>query len=137
VKRLPTLIAGAALGALLAPLAGAEPVTHKTDWMELVKGHRGEEIGAEMREIEEPDDFGTRRVTLAIPKTAIDPPSEMEEVRVVGRRPDKLDLEFPLEFSYEWVDDYENDYYGLVIHLGKDAQIPFRLYMDSSVGFAQ
>jgi hypothetical protein len=127
-----------AAGALLAAtLAGAQTVTHESDWMKLVKGSRDSAIGAELRDIQQEDEFGNQRVTIAIPKDAIAPPDTMEEVRVVGRRPDKFEFEFPLEFTYEWVEDYDNDYYGLVLHLGKDDNVPIRLYMDSRSGFTR
>jgi len=103
--------------------------------MELVKGYKGKQVGAELRDIQVEDTFGGQKVTIAIPKSAIAHPNTMEEVRVVGRRPETFEFEFPLEFTYEWVDDYDNDYYGLVLHLGKDSQVPFRLYMESSTGF--
>lgn len=132
---MPARYAVAAAVVLLALPGLAQNATQQSDWMELVKGHRDSVLGAELRDIQVDEALGQQRVTVAIPKTAISPPSEMEEVRVVGRRPDKLEFEFPLEFTYEWVEDYDNDYYGLVLHLGKDAQVPFRLYMDSASGF--
>lgn len=130
-------LGAAGLAALLAGAAVAQSVTQETDWMELVKGYKGKTMGAELRDIEPDDGFGRQKVTIAIPKHAIADPDTMEEVRVVGRRPEKFNFEFPLEFTYEWVDDYDNDYYGLVLHLGKDAKVPIRLYMESSTGFAQ
>jgi hypothetical protein len=129
--------AGLAVAALMAALAWGETVTQKSDWLELVKGYKGKALGAELREIEPEEEFGTQSITIAIPKSAIADPDTLEEVRVVGRRPDKFDLEFPLEFTYEWVDDYDNDYYGLVIHIGKDDNVPLRLYMDSRSGFVR
>ncbi|MBN7796857.1 hypothetical protein [Parahaliea mediterranea] len=130
---LGALLLGAAVG---AGGALAQSATQETDWMELVKGYKGSKVGAELRDIQIMDDTGSQRITVAIPKSAIGHPDTMEEVRVVGRRPDKLEFEFPLEFTYEWVDDYDNDYYGLVLHLGKDSKVPFRLFMDSRSGFA-
>ena len=55
----------------------------------------------------------------------------LEEVVVVGRRPAKPE---PLDITYEWLDDYENDNYGLVIRLGKNSNWPIRLYLDSAPG---
>ena len=137
-KSLLNPLYGVVAAAVVLALPGiAQNSTQESDWMELVKGHRGNVLGAELRDIQVDEAFGRQRVTVAIPKTAISPPGEMEEVRVVGRRPDKLEFEFPLEFTYEWVEDYDNDYYGLVLHLGKDAQVPFRLYMDSASGFVE
>lgn len=129
-------LGAAAVWALLgASGALGQTTTQESDWMELVKGYRGENMGMELRDIQVTEGAEGQTVTLAIPKSAINHPDTMEEVRVVGRRPDKMEFEFPLEFTYEWVDDYDNDYYGLVLHLGKDSQVPFRLFMDSRTGF--
>ncbi|MBA6411845.1 hypothetical protein H2508_01815 [Parahaliea sp. F7430] len=126
----------AALSLLLGSAwSWAQPLAHQSDWMELVKGYKGKQLGAELRDIQAEDAFGRQAITIAIPKSAIAHPDTMEEVRVIGRRPEAIEFEFPLEFSYEWVADYDNDYYGLVLHLGKDARIPFRLYMESRTGF--
>jgi hypothetical protein len=130
--------AGGLVVALLATtLAAAQTVTRKSDWMDLVKGSTDSALGAELRDIQPEDEFGKQKVTIAIPKGAIAAPDTMEEVRVVGRRPDKFEIEFPLEFTYEWVEDYDNDYYGLVLHIGKDDNVALRLYMDSRSGYPE
>ena len=72
---------------------------------------------AEFFEIEEGEDSGTQKITLSIPKSAISDPDMIEEVVVIGRKPEEPE---PLDISYEWLDDYDNDSYGLVIRLGKD-----------------
>ena len=61
-------------------------------------------------------------------------PSDIEEVVVIGRKPAKPE---PLDISYEWVDDYDNDRYGLLIHIPKDSEWPIRLYINSSAGFTR
>lgn len=104
----------------------------QSDWLELVKGYRGEAVGAEMREIEDGEDGETREITLAIPKKAIRHPDEIEEVVVYGRKPEEPE---PLNIEYEWLDDYDEDNYGLVIRLGKNSRWPIRLYMYSDPGF--
>lgn len=85
-----------------------------------------------MREVEYGPEAGNRTVRLSIPKSSMSSPDEIEEVLVIGRRPDKPE---PLDISYEWVDDYDNDNYGLVIRLGKDSNWPIRLYIDSAPGY--
>lgn len=110
----------------------AEPL--QSDWLELVKGYRGDAVGAEMREIGDGDDDDTQQITLAIPKSAISHPDEIEEVVVYGRKPEEPE---PLDIEYEWLDDYDNDNYGLVIRLGKDSRWPIRLYMYSDPGFTR
>lgn len=122
---------------LLAPLlafAQASSETLETDWLELVKGYRGETMGAELVEIEEGETAGEQEITLAIPKTAISHPDAIEEVVVIGRKPEKPE---PLDITYEWVDDYDKDNYGLLIRLGKNTNWPIRLYMNSDPGFVR
>ncbi len=103
----------------------------ESDWLELVKGHKGETLGVELRDIEAGDSEGTQKITLAVPKESIAHPDEIEEVVVIGRKPDDPE---PIDIKYEWLDDYDNDNYGLVIHIG-ESNWPIRLYMNSSSGF--
>ena len=105
----------------------------ETDWLEFVKGDKGEKVGAEVREADKDAETGGSRLVIAIPKVAMDDPSTMEEVRVVGQAPQEIDF-FP-EYEYEWVDDYDNDYYGLIIKFSEDTQYPIRLYIESNSGF--
>jgi len=113
-------------------VAQDEALPLQSGWMELVKGYRDPTTGVEMRNVEEENAGETRTVFLSIPKTSINKPDSIEEVVVVGRRPEKPE---PLDISYEWLDDYDNDNYGLVIRLGKDSNWPIRLYLDSSPGY--
>jgi hypothetical protein len=124
----------AVLGATgLQSLAEEDPPEPlETDWLELVKGYRGGAVGAELREIEEQQDSGMRKVVIAIPRTAIEHPDAIEEVVVVGKKPQQRE---PLDISYEWLDNYDKDNYGLVIRLSKDTRWPIRLYMRSDEGF--
>ena len=120
---------------LLIPLTAlaqtsSEPL--ESDWLELVKGSRDEAFGAELREIEDSDSGDGHKITLAIPKSAISHPDAIEEVVVIGRKPEKPE---PLDITYEWLDDYDSDNYGLVIRLGKDTNWPIRLYLNSGPGF--
>lgn len=115
----------------------AEPVASQTGWLELVKGHLDQESGATVADVQPGDQAGTRTVTLYIPRQTLSGhEGDIEEVRVVGQRPGGgIDIQLP-DFRYEWVDDYENDYYGLVIHLRDDGSLPLRLYLESSTGYA-
>lgn len=110
-----------------------EGTSLESDWLELVKGHKGESMGVELREIEAGEEEGTRKVTIAVPKTAIEHPDAIEEVRVVARKPEEPE---PLKIKYEWLSDYDDDNYGLVIHIGED-NWPIRLFMDSKSGFTR
>ena len=116
----------------IAPVSGEEVKPLQSDWLELVKGYKGETLGTELREIN--DDGETRTITLAIPKESISHPDEIEEVVVVGRKPEEPE---PINIEYEWLDDYENDNYGLVIRLGKNSRWPIRFYLNSDPGFTQ
>lgn len=125
-----------ALALLVAPGSMAQPGSDsvQSDWLELVQGYRGAEHGVQLVEIEEGEIAGTQKITLAIPKKAVGNPNVIEEVIVIGRMPEKPE---PLDITYEWVDDYDNDNYGLVIRLGKDTNWPIRLYMNSEPGFVR
>ena len=104
-----------------------------SDWLPLVVGYRGKTAGTQLRSIENDDNGESRTVTLAIPKSAVADRNAIEEVVVVGQRPHKPE---PLDITYEWLDDYDHDNYGLVIHLGnKDSDWPIRLYLYSNAGF--
>lgn len=121
---------------LMFPLslaAQTSPEVLQTDWLELVKGYRGDTVGAHLREVEEGEEPGTQKITLAIPKTSMSDPDSIEEVVVVGRMPEKP--EPLLDVSYEWVDDYDSDNYGLIIRLSEDTKWPIRLFMYSDSGF--
>lgn len=110
-----------------------DKVLMETDWLEFVKGHKGKTVGAEVREADRDSTTGGSRLVIAIPKAAMDEPTMMEEVRVVGQAPREIDL-LP-DFEYEWVEDYDNDYYGLIIKFSEDTQYPIRLYIESNSGF--
>lgn len=120
----------------IAPAALAQPVSSETGWLELVKGHLDPHSGTGVRAVEPGEVEGERKITLAIPKEQLGVSSgKLEEVRVTGRRPKEVDL-LP-DFRYEWVADYDNDHYGLIIHLRDDGSLPLRLYMDSTTGFTR
>ena len=104
------------------------------NWIDLVKGGKSEATGAEVREVKTAED-GSKQLVIAIPKVAMENPEDMEEVVVIGQAPEKIDFDFIPEFQYEWVDDYDNDYYGLLIRLDENSDMPLRLYINSDEGF--
>ncbi len=106
----------------------------QSDWIELVKGYKGEGMGTEVMSVETDHDTGSRRVYVTIPKTELPPPDDIEEIVVVGQAPQKLELPIP-DIEYEWLDDYDNDNYGLLIHLPNSDALPIRLYVHSDAGF--
>ncbi|KAA1192541.1 hypothetical protein F0M18_07670 [Pseudohalioglobus sediminis] len=129
-----TLVAVAAL----APVSGLaqEGTSLESDWIELVKGHKGATLGLELRDIQVNEDDGTRTVTLAVPKESIDDPDTIEEVVVRARGPQQPEPPAPLPVRFQWLDDYDADNYGLVIHLG-EGNWPIRLYLNSRPGYVR
>jgi hypothetical protein len=116
---------------VLAIGARAEDGEVKTGWLDLEKGARDSTVGAQLIEIKAGDTAGSQQLTLAIPKNAIANPDKIEEVVVMGQRPEKPEKPEPLDITYKWVADYDNDNYGLVIRLSKNTNWPIRLYMNS------
>ncbi len=124
-----TLLTGLAL---LSPLALAQEATSlQSDWIDLVKGSKGKTLGVEVQDVQPGDTPGTRKVYIAVPKVSMGHPDAIEEVLVVGQAPEKSE---PLDIQYEWVYDYDEDNYGLVLQLG-EGNWPIRLYMNSSPGY--
>jgi hypothetical protein len=105
----------------------------QSDWLDLVKGSREEAMGAEVRSVETDHEEGYQRVILAIPKASVGSPDAMEEVLVIGRKPEKP--EPLLDVEYQWLDDYDAGNYGLLIRIGGMEKLPIRLYLDSGQGF--
>lgn len=128
------VMAFALLSGMFAGSAGAEEGLLESDWLELVRGFRGDAIGATIVDIDDGTDTDQRKITLSIPKTRVSHPDVIEEVLVIGQMPRKSQ---PLDISYEWVSDYDKDNYGLVIRLSKDTKWPIRLYLSSDAGFIQ
>jgi hypothetical protein len=106
----------------------------ETGWLELVKGATDPATGTEIVNVEEHLPLNLQKLTLAIPKSAVADPDMMEEVLVVGKMPQKS---APLKFDYTWVQDYDSDSYGLVIHLPRGTEWPIRLYLSSDAGFTK
>ena len=121
---------------LLAPLAAAQDKAMlESDWLDLVRGHRGEKMGLEVHESRVDPETGKRHLVIAVPKVSVGDRQAMEEVLVVGRRPERPDLLPDLE--YEWVEDYDNDFYGLLVRFKEDQKTPLRLYFSAEAGFLQ
>ena len=106
----------------------------ETDWLQPVEGYKGETVGAEMRKIETDETTGEQKLMISIPKIALSDPSQMEEVVVVGQAPEDRKPLFDFKYETEWVDDYDNDHYGLIIRVDKDTKWPIRLFMHSDDG---
>ncbi|AQA18392.1 hypothetical protein BST95_09235 [Halioglobus japonicus] len=128
------------IAALLASTSSAtaeEATSLQSDWLEFVTGHKGDTLGVELMSIEPGGAEGMQKVTLAVPKDVVDDPDSIEEVVVVGRKPDEPEpIELPVQIEYEWLRDYDNDNYGLVIHIG-EGNWPIRLFMNSAPGYTR
>jgi hypothetical protein len=120
---------------LLALFVRADNATVETGWLDVQKGSRDSAVGAEVIAVERGDSDGMQKLTLAIPKKSIANPTEIEEVVVIGQRPEKPEKPERLDMTYEWVGDYDDDNYGLVIRLSRNTNWPIRLYMNSNAGF--
>ncbi|MEH6569872.1 MAG: hypothetical protein V7709_12390 [Halioglobus sp.] len=122
------------LALLLPALSLTQNQMTETDWLEMVEGYTGSAVGAQMRKIEKDEATGGQKLTISIPKIAISHPDAMEEVIVVGQAPEERGPLFDFKYEYEWLDDYDNDNYGLVIRVGKETNWPIRLFMHSDDG---
>ena len=122
------------VAALLMPAsAHAQTAGMESDWIEFVKGHREARMGAEVRDVSEDPETGTTTLIVAIPKESMgEPHTEMEEVTVIGKAPEKTEFKplFP-DIQTQWVDDYDNDFYGLLVRLNGDQKVPFRLFFSA------
>ncbi|MEE4110722.1 MAG: hypothetical protein V2I24_15330 [Halieaceae bacterium] len=104
----------------------------QSDWLEFVKGHRDSKTGAEVMGVKKDPETGQATAMLRVPKKSVVYASDMEEVRVVGQAPEKREMPDVLpELQTEWVDDYDNDHYGLLIKFTEDQAVPFRLFFSA------
>ncbi|MEZ0150604.1 MAG: hypothetical protein AB9Q19_15005 [Candidatus Reddybacter sp.] len=123
--RTSTIFAFSASLAILSPAIYAQ----ETDWLELKEGYEGKKMHAKVHRIKLPElgGNGGQHVTVSIPKGEISGTDRVHEVVVVGRHDGKEEV---LQgTSYEWVKDYENDNYGLIIKLDKMQNYPIRVYL--------
>jgi hypothetical protein len=99
----------------------------KTDWIEPVEGYEEATLGARVQTLEISPVDGSTTATISIPRIAVDENGTVEEVIIYGKGPDKTEPR--VEIPHEWVSDYDKDNYGLILYLGKNANIPLRLYL--------
>lgn len=110
---------------LSTPLAALE-----TDWMQLQKNAQDPASGVRIMAVENGGD--NTLVTVAIPKQDNEKYRNIEEVVVIGKRPDQRELPLP-DISYEWADDFEGGYYGLLIRIG-NIKTPVRFFFHAESG---
>ena len=115
------------LAALAAALVFAVPaLAGETADVELRKGYVDPKSGVKVEEIMVVPGQDMQAVRLAVPRAG----EPIEEMVVTARRPSG---ETVLQLKpHEFVRDYDHDYYGLVIYLGKNESLPLRLYMDAA-----
>lgn len=135
-RRTATFIAALSSLLLMAISARGDDVL-QTNWIEMVRGFQDAESGVQVREVTK-DNTGTTHLQIAIPKVRMADVADMEEVRVIGQRKPGFELKNLIpQFEYEWVDDYDNNFYGLLVHLKEDSKTPLRLFFSSESGFLQ
>lgn len=114
------------LAALAATLLLALPaIAQETADVELKEGYVDPQSGVKVEEIEVLPGQEVQAVRLAVPRSG-EPIEEM--VVTAQRRSGETVLQLK---PHEFVRDYDRDYYGLVIYLGKNETLPLRLFMDS------
>ena len=117
------------LGMIACLLIFSTPVmAEETDWMEFEAGFTEDKLGVELREIKQLDTASGQRILLAVPKTSIQDPNEMEEVVVIGYPQKKGQKEKVLKATFEWNDALDKDHYGLYINIDNKLILPIRLY---------
>lgn len=104
----------------------------ETEWIEPVEGFTEQGMGVRVVTIETIPVDGSKRMTIAIPRESLEDYADMEEIVVIGRQPDKKERR--IDVQYEWVADYEEDYYGLILRFGSEDSLPIRLYLKSDQG---
>ncbi|MFT7288672.1 MAG: hypothetical protein ACI87W_002794 [Halieaceae bacterium] len=134
MKIVSALLLGA--GVVFSSALGAQSSGMETGWLQLVRGHVGDQIGAKVLEVRTDPETGESTVMVSIPKGSLGDDPYMEEVVVTGQGPRKLQpINLLPDMETEWVDDYDNDHYGLLVKLNSKQKVPFRLFFSSGDGF--
>ena len=115
------------VAALVAAFVLALPaLAQETADVELKAGYVDPTSGVKVEEIVVMPEQDMQAVRLAVPRSG-EPVEEM--VVTAQRRSGEPVLQLK---PHEFVRDYDNNYYGLVIYLGKNESLPLRLYMDAA-----
>lgn len=135
--RTATSLAAAASLLLVVSVGARGDELLQTNWIEMVRGFQDADSGVRVREVTQ-DDSGATHLQIAIPKVRMADVMDMEEVRVIGQRPQEFEFRNLLpELEYEWVDDYDNNFYGLLVHFKGERKTPLRLFFSAESGFLQ
>lgn len=114
---------------LLAGLLGAHAaLAIETGEVRLEEGFVEPRSGVRVEKIVNDPGTGMQEIHLAVPRAAV-PEEAVEEVIVTAERPKRITL--PQLKPHRFVADYEHDYYGLVVFLGKHESVPLRFYLDA------
>jgi hypothetical protein len=109
----------------------------QTQWIEPVEGFHEDILGVEITAVEpvaaqEGVPEGTQ-VKIMVPKAMLGDRDDIQEIIVIGKKPEE-DKKPQVTIPHKWVADYDKDNYGLVVYLGKDGKLPFRLYFNIPEG---
>lgn len=114
---------------LLAGLLGAHAaLALETGEVRLEEGFVEPRSGVRVEKIVNDPATGMQEIHLALPRAAV-PEETVEEVIVTAERPRRITL--PQLKPHRFVADYEHDFYGLVVFLGKHESVPLRFYLDA------
>lgn len=114
-----------AMALLMAGATIAKDV--RTDWIEPVVGFQEKAIGARVDEVDTSDE-GVTRMVIAIPKKKLKSTDQIQEVVVYSMKPAPSGGP-KINISHEWATDFAGDYYGLILHIGENGNLPIRLYL--------
>jgi len=118
----------ALLALIFVSFAGAAMAAElRSEWIEPNVGSSESLLGARIHSIEDLPDAAGQRVVIEIPRESLQYRDDIPEIVITARRRDST--EWQLDIPHEWVSDYDNDHYGLVLYLGRDQNLPLRLFL--------
>lgn len=127
IRPLSTAILTALMFAALFPISVL--ATETTAELELQEGYVDPQSGVRVEKITPDATAETQQILLAVPRSS----GPIDEVVVMGKRPESTNLvELLQSVPHRFVNDYDRDYYGLVIYLGRKETLPIRLYLNSA-----
>lgn len=109
---------------LAPPVMGVEL---QTEWITPDEGFTESRFGVRVHDIEELPDEAGRKITVEIPRESLQHRTDIPEIVITARRSDRTERQ--LEIPHAWLADYDNDHYGLVLYLGRNENLPFRLFL--------
>lgn len=97
----------------------------ETDPLERRAGFTEERLGARVESVEDVAGTDQQKILVSVPAKEGQEPPEIEEVLVTApeMKPDIRETA-----RYEFVRDYAEGRYGFVIYLGRNKNLPFRIY---------